>query len=216
MDYEAYLVGTVNGINSDDYEVECFNDEDINILYQFGIKNNTIRYSSAIDAEKYNNLNLKDGVKVKLGIINNDGQIKVDIIERIQTYERRTLDKYLDILLKHNKVNHMVPEIMAESDQIPINFGDKEEILYDDISSNIQDGEVFTDNPNYRVEANNFNIYDNAGHILFSIESDNTMSGISNRVKFVFPFENDTDREAFLDFCDRLQAIRTVKYPKID
>ena len=42
------------------------------------------------------------------------------------------------------------------------------------------------------------------------------MSGTVNRVKFSFPFETEDDREAFLDVCDRLQAIRAVKYPKTE
>ena len=110
----------------------------------------------------------------------------------------------------------MVPEIMAESHQIPVNFGDKEEISTEDIKNVVSDGEVFTDNPNYQSDARNFNLYDNNGRILFSIEADSAMSGTVNRVKFSFPFETEDDREAFLDFCDRLQAIRAVKYPKTE
>lgn len=216
MNYEVELIGTVIGTNSDDYEVEFYSDDAINTLRNYSIKQSSIRYSSIKDAEKYQALNLKDGVRVKVGIyVDEEGNSKVEIIDRIQTYERRTLDRYLDVLLQHNKVNHMVPEIMAESDQIPVDFGDREEITSEDVSKIVEDGEVFTDNPNYRIDASNFNIYDNNGNVLFSIEPDHTMSGISNRLKFVFPFETDEDREAFLDFCDRLQAIRAVKYPKI-
>ena len=216
MNYEQYLVGTVNGLNSDDYEVEVYDDEYINILRQYNVsKDGIIRYSSAKDAEKYEGLNLKDGVKVKLGLYTEDGNTKIDIIERLQTYERRTLEKYLDVLIKHNKVNHMIPQIMAEKeDQIPIDFGDRDEISTDDIKDFVQEDEVFTDNPNYLSDASNFSVCDNNGNIMFSIESENNMSGVSNRVRFVFPFEHEEDREAFLDFCDRLQSIRAIKYPK--
>lgn len=217
MTYEVELIGTVIGRDADDYEVEFYNDSDINTLRSYSFRESSIRFSSGRDAEKYKTLNLKDGVKVRVGIyVNEDGESKCDIIERIQTYERRTLDRYLDILMEHNKVNHMVPEIMAESDQIPVNFGDKEEISTEDIKNVVSDGEVFTDNPNYQSDAGNFNLYDNNGRILFSIEADSAMSGTVNRVKFSFPFETEDDREAFLDFCDRLQAIRAVKYPKTE
>lgn len=217
MTYEVELIGTVIGRDADDYEVEFYNDSDINTLRSYSFRESSIRFSSGRDAEKYKTLDLKDGVKVRVGIyVNEDGESKCDIIERIQTYERRTLDRYLDVLMEHNKVNHMVPEIMAESDQIPVNFGDKEEISTEDIKNVVNDGEVFTDNPNYQSDAGNFNLYDNNGHILFSIETDSSMSGTVNRVKFSFPFETEDDREAFLDFCDRLQAIRAVKYPKTE
>lgn len=217
MTYEVELIGTIIGRDADDYEVEFYNDSDINTLRSYSFRESSIRFSSGRDAEKYKTLDLKDGVKVRVGIyVNEDGESKCDIIERIQTYERRTLDRYLDVLMEHNKVNHMVPEIMAESDQIPVNFGDKEEISTEDIKNVVNDGEVFTDNPNYQSDAGNFNLYDNNGHILFSIETDSSMSGTVNRVKFSFPFETEDDREAFLDFCDRLQAIRAVKYPKTE
>lgn len=217
MTYEVELIGTVIGRDADDYEVEFYNDSDINTLRSYSFRESSIRFSSGRDAEKYKTLDLKDGVKVRVGLyVNEDGESKCDIIERIQTYERRTLDRYLDVLMEHNKVNHMVPEIMAESDQIPVNFGDKEEISTEDIKNVVNDGEVFTDNPNYQSDAGNFNLYDNNGHILFSIETDSSMSGTVNRVKFSFPFETEDDREAFLDFCDRLQAIRAVKYPKTE
>lgn len=217
MTYEVELIGTVIGRDADDYEVEFYNDSDINTLRSYSFRESSIRFSSGRDAEKYKTLDLKDGVKVRVGLyVNEDGESKCDIIERIQTYERRTLDRYLSVLMEHGKVNHMVPEIMAESDQIPVNFGDKEEISTEDIKNVVNDGEVFTDNPNYQSDAGNFNLYDNNGRILFSIETDSSMSGTVNRVKFSFPFETEDDREAFLDFCDRLQAIRAVKYPKTE
>lgn len=208
MDYERYLIGTVIGINADDYTVECDD------LEQFGYRGGEVRFSSAKDTDKYKDLDLKDGVRVRLGINNNDGNYSVDILERLEAYERKTLDRYLDVLLKHNQVNHMVPEIMAESDQIPVSFGDSEEISTDDIKNFVKDDEVFTDNPNYQKEAKDFNVYDSRGNVMFSIKSEDNMSGKINQISFTFPFDNNESREAFLDFCDRLQKIKAVKYPQ--
>lgn len=216
MDQKQRIIGTIEGKTADNYNITCnYNrnsDEILDTLKEYGINDGIISYDYIIDAnESYKNFGLNHGVKIAFNIFKTqEGVTKVNIIEKIRTYERPILNEYLDTLMKRGFVNHMVPEILAESEQIPIDFGNKDEVLLDDVVSSLKDDEVFTDNANYRTEANNFTIYDNNGKVLFSIISD-FMSGI----KFVFPFENDEEREAFLDLCDKLQNIRAIKYPKV-
>lgn len=209
MNYEAYVIGTVYGINPDDFYVQCDD------LEPYGIKGGEVRYNSSPKyVDLYQELSLRDGVRVRLGISHeNTSSIEptIDILERVQAYERRTLDRYLDILIKYNRVDRMVPELIQERDQRSATVSTDEEV---DLDTILKDDELFIDDPSF-INSSDFNVYDKKGNILFSINGEN-ISGRYNKIEFSFPFESDEARTAFLDFCDAVQKLSAVVTPKIE
>ena len=138
-------------------------------------------------------------------------------------YSREVLAKYIDIALNADAANGMVVELMGELQQIPVNVEidgmtakeAQEEVnrnLPDYLPDMLEDNEVYANNPNYKTEAKNFSVYDSNGKLLLKIEPDRTIEG-HGALTFTVPFSNPEDKEAFLDFCDRLQRNSAVKYP---
>lgn len=125
-------------------------------------------------------------------------------------YSREVLSKYIDIALNADAANHVVAELMSELEQIPINF-DCEEIETEDLTKYLDDGEIFTENPDYK-QAKDFNIFDNQGKLILTVFPDKTIYGRGG-FNFTVPLNSTEDKEAFLDFCDRLQHNNAVKYP---
>lgn len=139
-------------------------------------------------------------------------------------YSRETLSKYIDVALNSDAANNVVSELMSELEQIPVEFVEEDgrtEELKEDLKRNLEnylpdileDDEIYTENPNYKVEAKNFNIYNNQGKLMLKVKQDKSIEGHGALV-FTVPFTNPDDKEAFLDFCDRLQKNSAVKYPK--
>lgn len=129
-------------------------------------------------------------------------------------YSRETLSKYIDVALKADVANHVVSELMGELEQIPVEF-ESDSINTDDLVKYVKDNEVFTENPNYKKEAKDFSIFNNNGDLLLTIQPDKTING-KGALQFTVPFSSPDDKEAFLDFCDRLQRNSAVKYPKTE
>lgn len=139
-------------------------------------------------------------------------------------YSRETLAKYIDIALNADVANGMVAELMSELEQIPVKVEiegmspaeAKEELnrnLPDYLPDMLEDDEVYTENPKYKTEARDFNIYDSTGKVMLTVSPDRTIDG-HGALTFTVPFSSPEDKEAFLDFCDRLQKKSAVKYPK--
>lgn len=213
MNFEHKLIGTIEGKTANDYCINCLNGDSniVEILKMYSMLDGKVAYDNIVNAENaYETLDLSHGVRVVFGIYTNEtGRARVEILERLRIYEKRILEEYFDILVKRGLENHMIPELLAEANQKSIDFGDKEEISPDEIKNYVSDTDVFVDNPNYQSEANNINVYDSRGRIIFSIES-NQMSGI----KFVFPFQDEEQKQAFFDFCDMIMKTPQVNYPK--
>lgn len=138
-------------------------------------------------------------------------------------YSREKLSEYIDVALKADAANKAVVELMSELQQIPVNVeidGMTQKEAQEEVNRNLteylpdmlKDDEVYANNPNYRTEAKNFSVYDNTGKLLLKIEPDSTIEG-HGALTFTVPFNNPDDKEAFLDFCDRLQKNSAVKYP---
>ncbi len=138
-------------------------------------------------------------------------------------YSREVLSKYIDIAINADAANGMVAELMGELQQIPVNVeidGMTAKEAQEEVNRNLSeylpdmlnDDEVYTNNPNYKTETKNFNVYDSNGKLLIEIEPDKTIAG-HGALTFTVPFTNPEDKEAFLDFCDRLQRNSAVKYP---
>lgn len=138
-------------------------------------------------------------------------------------YSREKLSEYIDVALKADAANKAVVELMSELQQIPVNVeidGMTQKEAQEEVNRNLteylpdmlKDDEVYANNPNYITEAKNFSVYDNTGKLLLKIEPDSTIEG-HGALTFTVPFNNPDDKEAFLDFCDRLQKNSAVKYP---
>lgn len=138
-------------------------------------------------------------------------------------YSREKLSEYIDVALKADAANKAVVELMSELQQIPVNVeidGMTQKEAQEEVNRNLteylpdmlKDDEVYANNPNYRTEAKNFSVYDNNGKLLLKIEPDRSIEG-HGALTFTVPFSNPEDKEAFLDFCDRLQRNSAVKYP---
>lgn len=213
MTYSHKLIGTVEGKNKTDYCINCSNSDSstTDILNDYKIADNIVPYEAILNPEDtYDNLDLSHGVRVIFGITTNDqGRVIVEILERIRIYEKRILEDYFNILVKRGLENHMVSELLAEADQKSIDFNDRDELSPDEIKNYVSDTDVFIDNPYYQSEANNFNVYDSRGRIIFSIEA-NRMSGI----KFVFPFQDEEQKQQFFNFCEQIMKTPQVNYPK--
>lgn len=129
-------------------------------------------------------------------------------------YSREVLSKYIDVALQADAANNVVSELMSELEQIPVEFqGD--EISTEDLPNYLEDNEIFTENPQYKTQAKDFNIFDNEGRLILTVSPDRTVYGRGS-LRFTVPLSCPEDKEAFLDFCDRLQRNSAVKYPKED
>lgn len=129
-------------------------------------------------------------------------------------YSRETLSKYIDIALNADAANQVVSELMSELEQVPINF-ESDTITTDELPQYLNDNEVFTENPHYKSQAKDFSIYDNQGNLLLTVAADKTVYG-RGRLNFTVPLNCEEDKEAFLDFCDRLQRNNALKYPSTE
>lgn len=126
-------------------------------------------------------------------------------------YSREKLSEFIDIALKRNVANRVISELLSELEQIPVKF-ESDTLNTDDLPKYLNEGEVFTENPNYQTEAKDFSIYDNTGKLLLTINEDESLIGRGS-LRFTVPFTSNEDKEAFLDFCDRLQKNHAIKYP---
>lgn len=206
MENYIEIDGTIQNSSKDEFEIEVTDPDDVDKLYKFGIKDNIIKCYTPKDIEQYEDLNLVNDVKVKIRISKDeDDNYTVDILKKYYMYDRQKLSDDLDILLKHNKVNYMIPLLLVEREQAPIT---SEDFSIDKIRDFINDDELFTTNPSYQ-NAIDVDLYDNSGKLLCSIKSDNDISGIN----FVFPFDSIECREAFLNLCDEIQHHRAIRYP---
>ena len=206
MENYIEIDGTIQNSSKDEFEIEVTDPDDVDKLYKFGIKDNIIKCYTPKDIEQYEDLNLVNDIKVKIRISKDeDGNDTVDILKKYYMYDRQKLSDDLDILLKHNKVNYMIPLLLVEREQAPIT---SEDFSIDKIRDFINDDELFTTNPSYQ-NAIDVDLYDNSGKLLCSIKSDNDISGIN----FVFPFDSIECREAFLNLCDEIQHHRAIRYP---
>lgn len=206
MENYIEIDGTIQNSSKNEFEIEITDPDDVDKLYKFGIKDNIIKCYTPKDIEQYEDLNLVNDVKVKIRISKDeDDNYTVDILKKYYMYDRQKLSDDLDILLKHNKVNYMIPLLLVEREQAPIT---SEDFSIDKIRDFINDDELFTTNPSYQ-NAIDVDLYDNSGKLLCSIKSDNDISGIN----FVFPFDSIECRNAFLDLCDEIQHHRAIRYP---
>jgi len=126
-------------------------------------------------------------------------------------YSRETLAKYIEVALKADAGNNVVSELMSELEQIPVDF-ETDAITTDDLPKYLKDDELFTENPYYKEQAKDFNVYDSSGKLILTVSPDRTVYG-RGRFSFTVPLSCEEDREAFLDFCDRLQRNSALKYP---
>lgn len=206
MENYIEIDGTIQNSSKNEFEIEITDPDEVDKLYKFGIKDNIIKCYTPKDIEQYEDLNLVNDVKVKIRISKDeDDNYTVDILKKYYMYDRQKLSDDLDILLKHNKVNYMIPLLLVEREQAPITSKD---FSIDKIKDFIKDDELFTTNPSYQ-KAIDVDLYDNSGKLLCSIKSDNDISGIN----FVFPFDSIECRNAFLDLCDEIQHHRAIRYP---
>lgn len=129
-------------------------------------------------------------------------------------YSREVLSKYIDVALQADAANNVVSELMSELEQIPVEF-QEDEISTEDLPNYLEDNEIFTENPQYKTQAKDFNIFDSEGRLILTVSPDRTVYGRGG-LRFTVPLSCPEDKEAFLDFCDRLQRNSAVKYPKED
>ena len=128
-------------------------------------------------------------------------------------YPREKLKEYIDIALEKDVTNNVVTELMGELDQVPIKFN-SDSISLQDLPSYMQDKEVFTENPYYKQTATDFSIFDNSGGLILKVEPNGEMRGYG-QIQFTVPLSSPEDKEALLDFCDRLMRNNAVKYPDV-
>src|SRR5574344_982558 len=118
-------------------------------------------------------------------------------------YSREVLSKYIDVALKADAANNVVSEIMSELEQIPVAFTE-DSVTTDDLPKYLEENEIFTENPYYQQQAKDFNIFDSQGKLILTVSPDKTVYG-RGHLNFIVPISCNEDKEAFLDFCDRLQ-----------
>jgi hypothetical protein len=130
-------------------------------------------------------------------------------------YSREILSKYIDIALRSDAASGMVAELIGELEQIPISLQTDEngELSPQDLPNYLEEDEIFTENPNYLQEKNDFCIFDSTGKLILKVLPDETIKG-TGQMSFTIPLSHPEDKEAFLDFCDRLQRNSAIKYPK--
>lgn len=128
-------------------------------------------------------------------------------------YPREQLEKYIDIALDRDVTNNVVAELMGELDQIPVRF-ENDSISPEDLPNYMDDKEIFTENPYYKQTATDFSIFDSYGNLILKVEPNGDMRGYG-QIQFTVPLMHPDDKEALLDFCDRLMRNSAVKYPDI-
>lgn len=128
-------------------------------------------------------------------------------------YPREKLQEYIDIALEKDVTNNVVSELMGELDQIPIKF-ENESVSPQELAEYMDDKEVFTENPYYKQTASDFSIFDSSGNLILKVEPNGDMRGYG-QLQFTVPLSHEEDKEALLDFCDRLMHNSAVKYPDI-
>ena len=76
-------------------------------------------------------------------------------------YSREILSKYIDIALRSDAASGMVAELIGELEQIPISLQTDEngELSPQDLPNYLEEDEIFTENPNYLQEKNDFCIF---------------------------------------------------------
>lgn len=126
-------------------------------------------------------------------------------------YPREKLEEYIDIALEKDVTNNVITELMGELDQIPVKF-DSDEISPDELPKYMDDKEIFTENPYYKQTATDFSIFDSLGNLILKVEPSGSMRGYGS-LQFTVPLSHPEDKEALLDFCDRLMRNSAVKYP---
>ena len=129
-------------------------------------------------------------------------------------YPREQLKEYIDMALDRDVANHVVTELMGELDQIPVRF-EGDEISTEELPKYVEDNEIFTENPSYKQTANDFSIFDSSGNLILKVSPSGSMRGYG-QLQFTVPLSHPDDKEALLDFCDRLMRNSAVKYPDID
>ena len=119
-------------------------------------------------------------------------------------YSKDQLNQFLDKMLSSNALpSNMVSQILGEREQKPVEFK-TDTLETKDIPNLIEDGEVFTENPNY-IEGTDFCIFNSEGDLVLKISPNGEFYGK------ITP----DDREEFINFCYKLQEIKTVRYPKL-
>jgi len=126
-------------------------------------------------------------------------------------YSREMLSKFIDVALNADAANNVVSEIMGELDQIPVSF-ESDSLNTEDLPKYLNDDEIFTENPYYKQQAKDFNVFNSQGKLILTVSPDKTVYG-RGQLSFTVPIRCEEDKEAFLDFCDRLQRNSAVKYP---
>lgn len=129
-------------------------------------------------------------------------------------YGREELSELLDVAVKNNTVVRMIVRLMSELDQIPVavETDGNGELSSATLAQYISDNELFTENPNYLEDQRDFMLFDCKGNMLLQVSSDET---ISEQGKYNISFSaRDEDKNVFLDFCERLQRYKAIKYPE--
>lgn len=113
-------------------------------------------------------------------------------------------------------VNGLV-DILSRLDQKPITITELdngETFSTDHISKYVDDGELFTDNPNYSVNANAFTLYDHTGRRILMVTPQEEIKKLNSAGgTFSIYCETEDDREKLADFLIRLSKCKMVKYP---
>lgn len=127
-------------------------------------------------------------------------------------YSREVLLKYIEAALNGEVPSHVVSELMDELDQVAVKF-EGDEVSSDDVAKYLKDDEVFTDNPNYR-QGKDFSLFDSSGKLICTVYPDKTIEG-KGALTFTIPCGKDDEetKQAFVDFCDRLQRNSAVVFP---
>lgn len=129
-------------------------------------------------------------------------------------YAREKLSEYIDIALERDVTNHVVSELMGELDQIPVKF-EGDSITPEELPKYMEDSEIFTENPYYKQTASDFSIFDSLGNLILKVNPSGQMRGYG-QIQFTVPLSHPEDKEALLDFCDRLMRNSAVKYPEVN
>ena len=115
-------------------------------------------------------------------------------------YGREELSELLDVAVKNNTVVRMIVRLMSELDQIPIAV---------ETDGN---GELSSATLAHLEDQRDFMLFDCKGNMLLQVSSDET---ISEQGKYNISFSaREEDKNVFLDFCERLQRYKAIKYPE--
>lgn len=129
-------------------------------------------------------------------------------------YSREVLSKFIDVALQADAANQVISELMGELEQIPVEF-EEDEIKPAELATMMESDEIFTENPQYKTQGKDFSIFNSDGRLILTVDADRTVRGRGG-LTFTVPLSCPEDKEAFLDFCDKLQRNNAVKYPKDD